>query len=346
MKLKRICASILVGTLLNGFALNANAELKPNVNEKLILTKEEQLDPNYSYIIPDGDELILNDEEQILFNKVVQSIINNEEVITLSDNDDSNNKVLNAIYNSIYNLAVKHTDYSPTTKQVTITYVENEYTTIDRLTYIENEMNKLYSNLFKDDMSTYDKFIMLYYYAQNNFGYYIQYPREFVISNHEALKIPLDYLLRKRKAVCHTYSEFLDYFCQTNNIESYLIIGYACKTLHMWNLIKIDDKYYYFDITNAIQTSIMLKNSMTSFGMNKMEFQMYDYSIPDKYKIKGLDNVEMGDFYELRQFDTLEYLGNHTYKLTTKFKEVKYYNSETRIISDNLEDIQTKKKTK
>ncbi len=48
-------------------------------------------------------------------------------------------------------------------------------------------------------------------------------------------------------AVCEGYAKCMEYFLARLGIESYTVVGMGSKELHMWNAVKIDNKWYYVD---------------------------------------------------------------------------------------------------
>lgn len=339
LKFKRISASILSAIMLGSISLNTNALAEDRI-EKLLLTDKEKNDPRYSYIINDEYERQFTDEEFEMYNKLIEGIFNRENFIPMSDNDESNTKVCKAIYNSVYNDALNLFLYNDETDNAVVTFIYNDYEDQDKMfKYVEKEMKRIYDELFEDDMNFFDKLVVLFGYAADKFKYPLYYPKEYVQPDGSLLKIPVSYLLKNNCGVCHTYSYFLDYFCQLEGKESYLITGKTGHTAHMWNMIKLDNgKYYFFDITTAILRGKLLNQKFVCFGMTNAEYKMYDYSIPKENMIEPLKKDGVSSLKELRNINSYKYLGNHIFEFTYRNK-VFYYNTETFTKSENLDDV-------
>ena len=341
-----LAALVIGGTTLTPALANPFNESRI---EKYILTEEEQKDPNYSYMINDEVEMNYSDEDVALYNKIVRGIMNRESYIHLTDDEEYNTNMCYAIYHSPYTAALDTVYYDPENKDIGFIYYFDDKNEQDEMfKYVENEMDRIFDSLFTEDMNLTDKLIMLFGYGANNFKYCMSYPKQYLTEDGRILKIPLEYLLKKDAGVCHTYAYFLDYFCQKEGVESHLVTGQIGRTAHMWNMIKLeDDKYYFFDITTAIQRGKLLKQIFVGFGLTKDEYDMYDYSIPKEYRTGKLkEKTTVSTFKEMRDISEYEYLGNHIFKFTSRFGDVTYYNTETRERSTDLESVKVKQLSK
>ena len=338
---KRICASVLAGTMLTGFGLNTNALADNNQRiEKFLLTEEEQNDPNYSYMINDDYENLFTEEEVLTYNRLIKSILDQEWFYPMDENDERNMLIGEAIYHSPYNMLLEAVGYDPDVNEMVFYYLFDQNEQNQNLSFVQTEMERIREELFEDDMSTLDKLIVLFDYMTHHYAYTMIYPKQFILENGTTLKIPLYYLLKYRNGVCHTFSYFIDYFCQLEGIESYLITGYLGKTGHMWNMVRLDDgELYMFDATTALTKGKPLNNIYICFGITKQEYEMYSFSNPKKYRplsfrmqhIKTLPS-------EFRGYMSAEYLGNHIFKMT-KQSGIVYLNTETREVGNTIEEV-------
>lgn len=81
------------------------------------------------------------------------------------------------------------------------------------------------------------------------------------------------------KALCEGYSRAFEYLCQSVGIECVCISGTARSSLgsggHMWNMVKLDDKWYHVDVT--------WDDPITTSGEQVLE---YDYFLLSDSQIK------------------------------------------------------------
>ena len=311
LKIKRLSTSILSAIMLGSFVLCPSASSEEKI-EKLLLNDIEKKNPRYSYLINDEYEKQFTEEDYDMYVKLIDGIFNREYFIPMSEDDESNIKVCKALYNSIYYDALNLLMYDEDTNNAIFSFIYNDYEEQDEMfKYVEKEMKRIYRELFEDDMNFLDKLIMLYGYGSDNFGYPLYYPKQFIRDDGTLLKIPQSYLLKYNTGVCHSYSYFLDYFCQLEGRESFLITGKTNNTSHMWNMIKLDNgKYYFFDITTAILRGKLLNQKFVCFGMTNAEYKMYDYSIPKENMIEPLKKDGVSSLKELRNINSYKYLGN------------------------------------
>jgi len=61
----------------------------------------------------------------------------------------------------------------------------------------------------------------------------------------------LDAVLAERKAICFDYAALMACMLRVQGIPAQLVIGYADKTYHAWNNVKVDGKWYRYDPTYA-----------------------------------------------------------------------------------------------
>ena len=114
---------------------------------------------------------------------------------------------------------------------------------IDNIKTIDN----IYNSIIHDGMSENEKVNAITSYVVNNIAWDLEAHgnKEKV---HEYNVNPLKYAL-EGKGICPNYSYLFQCLCSRANIYSNIMSNYT----HEWNLVKIDDKYYYIDSTNINQ---------------------------------------------------------------------------------------------
>lgn len=124
--------------------------------------------------------------------------------------------------------------------------VNKKYTDIDALrAQIECVADSIIGDIIASDMSEYDKVLAIHDWICEN----VEYGYD---SNHSDQDIYGALVLRG--AVCAGYAKSFTYLLDKVGIESHVISGHAVESgkigeAHAWNLVYIDDKPYYFDIT-------------------------------------------------------------------------------------------------
>ena len=98
----------------------------------------------------------------------------------------------------------------------------------------------------------------------------------------------------KKNAVCAGFAKASQLIFQKIGIESYVIQGNS-DSEHMWNIVKYEDKYYYFDSTIAV--SIKNKKSDRYYnGLKQKEMDYYTVKFPDWYP-----KVESNNMFEIEK---------------------------------------------
>ena len=91
----------------------------------------------------------------------------------------------------------------------------------------------------------------------------------------------------KGNAVCAGFAKASQVIFQNIGIESYTIIGNT-SSRHMWNIVKVNGKYYYYDSTVA---ACRKKTSKGYYdGLKQEEFSDYTVERPDWYKGFKIEN--------------------------------------------------------
>lgn len=56
-------------------------------------------------------------------------------------------------------------------------------------------------------------------------------------------------VLINKESVCAGYAKAFQFLLQRCGMESAIVLGHSFNEAHAWNLVKLDDEYYYFDVT-------------------------------------------------------------------------------------------------
>ena len=114
------------------------------------------------------------------------------------------------------------------------------------------EIDRILNNIITPEMKEKDKIQAICLYMLENSEYDIT---QSIASNEE----PLNKFLEDGKVVCAAYAYVTNILLNKAGIESYEVIN----DNHAWNIINLDDKYYYTDTTNMDGSAIynyLLKN--------------------------------------------------------------------------------------
>ena len=119
-------------------------------------------------------------------------------------------------------------------------------------------IDNIVSRIITDDMNDYDKIKAITHYIDNNFTYDLEYTD---ISNSN----PIDSMFRYNKGVCAGYAYLANAMFKKCGIDSYYITGSS----HAWNLVNIDNKYYYVDLTWTQDSTDFDKWMIDNFNTGK-----------------------------------------------------------------------------
>ena len=138
---------------------------------------------------------------------------------------------------------------------------------LDKTITIDN-LAKEITKPFKTDI---DKVRAIYYWQAENIIYDYQGFKSNYWTNYPSEDSLINNTFKFRKGVCSGYAHLFKYMLEQCDIESEVITGYARNSLetiflnetnHDWNVVKIDKKWYLFDVTWARNT---LKKKVDNF---------------------------------------------------------------------------------
>lgn len=107
----------------------------------------------------------------------------------------------------------------------------------------EEEVNLIISNM-PSNLSVYDKYRYLATYISLRTTYDYDLENGNQISNIYGA-------IDSKTSICEGYAKAFKYLCKRANLWCKLVSGSVGDTSHMWNLVKVNDKYYHVDITFA-----------------------------------------------------------------------------------------------
>lgn len=132
-------------------------------------------------------------------------------------------------------------------------------------------------------------------------------------------------VFQKRKAVCEGYSNLFKYMLDYCNIENKVIDGYgrnSLKTLfvnkpnHTWNSVKLNGKWYLFDVTWARDT-LNKKVDYFYFKTDPNIFILSHYPLDYKWSLLE-KHYSLDDFRKFPIYTNLYYDIHFTDKISTK----------------------------
>ena len=88
-------------------------------------------------------------------------------------------------------------------------------------------------------------------------------------------------IFNKKTSTSAGFAKASQIIFQNIGIESYLVMGYTTGN-HMWNIIKVSDKYYYFDATYAASIDKNSNNYYSGIGAN---IKSYELNHPELYPV-------------------------------------------------------------
>ena len=161
--------------------------------------------------------------------------------------------------------------------------IECEYVKLDRFLKVYKEYNNIVK-LINGNKELVDDIHKVYYlmkylsmsmqyntipYIKRKNGLNLSKEEKFLIEKEETLEAILTH-----KSNCHGYASAFYYICTLLKIDAMMISGYLNGSLggHSANLVKIDSKWYYIDITNE-KNSLYYRTHLTKSFLRKVFFR-------------------------------------------------------------------------
>jgi len=124
------------------------------------------------------------------------------------------------------------------------TYTVKYRTTADQEKATDKKVDEILKELKLDGKDTYSKIKLIYDYMSKNITYDWQNANKSDKLKHSAYAAAV-----KKKCVCQGYCSLLYRLLLENGIDNRIITGTSDGKAHGWNIVKIDGKYYYLDVT-------------------------------------------------------------------------------------------------
>lgn len=148
------------------------------------------------------------------------------------------------------------------------------------------KLESILNEVINDDMSDIEKIKAISLYLVNNYCYDIDFAKESNLN-------PMTCLFEHECGVCISFAYVANCLYNMSDIEAYKISG----SEHGWNLVKVDDKYYYVDVANMKKDdyvdNFMINNFnrgksfMTDPGENSDTLMIDYFESEDKITIPG-----------------------------------------------------------
>lgn len=190
---------------------------------------------------------LLSDSMKVVYGEIYDSIMLREEkeVSTLlTENlDIAFQCVLNDFPEIFYVSGYHYTEHTRATKTVRIVFSPNFEMTEEQVKTAQERIDEYVNTCLAgitSQMSEYDKVKYVYDYVINNTEYDLNAP-----DNQNICSVFIG-----NKSVCQGYAEATEYLLQKLGFSISIVNGYVENgSRHAWNILLVDDNYYYLDTT-------------------------------------------------------------------------------------------------
>lgn len=291
----------------NDFFSKEPGEIRKLREQEVQQTAEDQYQEYYFKL--------LSEDEQRIYRQMLNGIRErqNEFYLTSAD-EDVISKVYHALLKDhpelfwvhnreeVYTTSYKGTDYCRFSPGYT--YTEQEISEI--MTEMQNAVNEVNAEITQN-ASDYDKVKMIYTYLIDHTEYEASDDDQNIAG-----------VFWKKKAVCAGYARAVQYLLEQLGIPCIYVEGSARDSDegHAWNIVKINEQYYYIDATNGDQPSFLEGGAVQ---LEEHKTVIYDYLCPfpqeyeqvytasDEFPVPECTAADL-NFYVLNQacFDTYD----------------------------------------
>lgn len=99
----------------------------------------------------------------------------------------------------------------------------------------------------------------IYRYLLENMTYDYTFADEVAKGNNKGYIPDVDRTLDTQTGICLDFAAIMACMLRTQGVATKLVIGYADKMYHAWNLVLVDETWYQYDVTMAICNGVVKK---------------------------------------------------------------------------------------
>lgn len=263
-------------TDVNEYYRNYDFKFVQNISNKVPSNYQDLLNVYYTVINSGVDEFTFycprNEYENCIDD--VENIANNQTLLS-----NINNYV--HPYNSFSHIETEFDNLG----KVTIS-IERHYSKSD-IEKINKKIDEIYKEIYNDNISVQDNIKAFHDYIVEN----TQYDSDRSDKNIVRYRSDTAYgPLFEGYAICGGYTDLMELFLEKMNLKSFRVSSY----LHIWNVVKIKDKWYHIDLT--------WDDPVMSDGSANL---LHDYMLIDTKKLLELEksqhNFDQNIFIEVKE---------------------------------------------
>ena len=216
-----------------------NVDLINSNTKSLSLSYSTISDECINYFPSSVEELLLNGCRYITNLNGIGDICPNIRYINLDGAVSLND--LSFVY-ELPNLSELYISNCPYIDEELLNYLRknNITTNIDELDVNNSKkIDSIIEEIILPDMSDSEKIQAICLYVLDNFEYDIK-------TSIESNDMPLEYFLTEGKGVCASYAYLTNVLLNKSGVTSNMLVDGS----HAWNMVKLDNMYYYVDTTN------------------------------------------------------------------------------------------------
>lgn len=152
------------------------------------------------------------------------------------------------------------------------------------------QLDEIINNIITPDMSDTDKIYAISSYVAEEYTYDEDYTFEGNIT-------PIGCMLENKRGVCTSFSTLTDCLLTKCGIESYVCFSND----HAWNIIKINDMYYYLDVTNIRSNNTDALYNFLFKNLRKSSYFMSNPSITNNTILYSYDSTSVNIPEEIQE---------------------------------------------